>query len=119
LAIAVTTARQRREGPAPATLIFDEIDAGIGGDVADAVGRQMKQLAGSLQVLAVTHLAQVAACADAHYVVAKGRQGSSTVSTVQPVTGEARVGEVARMLGGAGLAATRQAHAQALLEAQR
>jgi DNA repair protein RecN (Recombination protein N) len=104
----------------PATLIFDEIDAGVGGDVAHAVGRLMKQLGRGHQVMAVTHLAQVAACADHHWVVAKQRQGAATLSKVSAVQGEGRVTELARMLGGGQLAAqTSRAHAQALLEAQR
>jgi DNA repair protein RecN (Recombination protein N) len=118
LAIAVTTAAAGR-GTAPAggapTLIFDEIDAGIGGAVADSVGRLMKQLGTDAQVLAVTHLAQVAACADRHFVVAKALRGQQTLSSIEPVEGEARVAEVARMLGGEKLSGT--AHAQALLEA--
>ena len=115
LAIATTTAQQH--GGAP-TLIFDEIDAGVGGSVADSVGRLMKQLgraAGSRQVMAVTHLAQVAACADHHFVVSKALQGRATLSEVQSVSGEARVAEVARMLGGEKLAGTSRAHAQAML----
>jgi DNA repair protein RecN (Recombination protein N) len=113
LAIAVTTAQGARDRSAPATLIFDEIDAGVGGTVADSVGRLMKQLGASSQVLAVTHLAQVAACADRHFVVAKSLQGRQTLSEVQLVDGEARVAEIARMLGGERLSGT--AHAQALL----
>jgi DNA repair protein RecN (Recombination protein N) len=83
--------------------------------VAYQVGRMMKQLGGSSQVLAVTHLAQVAACADHHFVVSKSLQGQATVSDVQPVAGEARVTEVARMLGGERLAGTSRAHAEAML----
>ncbi len=98
-----------------ATLIFDEIDAGVGGTVADSVGRLMKQLGGSCQVMAVTHLAQVAACADTHFVVSKALRGKQTLSAVQRVQGEQRVAEVARMLGGESLSGT--AHAQALLGA--
>ena len=99
------------------TLIFDEIDAGIGGTVADTVGALMKQLGCQRQVLAVTHLAQVAACADHHYVVSKATQADGhTTSTVVPVVGAARVAEVARMLGGQRLAGTSLAHAQALLQ---
>ena len=100
---------------AAATLIFDEIDAGVGGTVADSVGRLMKQLGGSCQVMAVTHLAQVAACADTHFVVSKALRGKQTLSAVQQVQGEVRVAEVARMLGGESLSGT--AHAQALLGA--
>ncbi|MBZ8139654.1 DNA repair protein RecN [Rubrivivax gelatinosus] len=114
LAIAVTTAATP-SGEGAQTLIFDEIDAGVGGAVADSVGRLMKQLGGTTQVLAVTHLAQVAACADHHFVVAKALQGAATVSDVQPVAGEARVAEVARMLGGERLTSTSRAHAEAML----
>ncbi|MFY9511254.1 MAG: DNA repair protein RecN, partial [Rubrivivax sp.] len=114
LAIATTTATTAASGAA-ATLIFDEIDAGVGGNVADSVGRLMKQLGSSAQVMAVTHLAQVAACADQHFVVSKALQGKATVSDVQPVAGEARVAEIARMLGGEKLAHTSRAHAEAML----
>lgn len=119
LAIAVCTAQSTAKGAAPAsgaatpTLIFDEIDAGVGGTVADSVGRLMKQLGRSAQVLAVTHLAQVAACADGHFVVSKALKGQQTLSDIQPVDGEARVAEVARMLGGERLSG--MAHAQTLL----
>ena len=75
----------------------------------------MKQLGAGSQVLAVTHLAQVAACGDHHFVVSKALQGPATVSDVQPVSGEARVGEVARMLGGERLGGTSRAHAEAML----
>ncbi len=114
LAIAVTTAQARASGPA--TLIFDEIDSGVGGTVADAVGRLMKQLGRSAQVLAVTHLPQVAACADQHYLVAKATQGGQTHSQITPVQGEARVAEVARMLGGERASGTSLAHAQELIQ---
>jgi DNA repair protein RecN (Recombination protein N) len=120
LAIAVTTS-QAATGNAPGTLIFDEIDVGIGGAVAETVGRLMKQLGhsadGRRQVLAVTHLPQVAACADRHLVVAKALQDGTTVSSVSPVSGEARVAEVARMLGGERLSSTSLAHAQEMLDA--
>jgi DNA repair protein RecN (Recombination protein N) len=112
LAIAVTTAQQG-DSSSVGTLIFDEIDAGVGGTVADSVGRLMKQLGRSCQVMAVTHLAQVAACADGHFVVSKAMQGTQTLSNVQRVEGEARVAEIARMLGGETLSGT--AHAQTLL----
>jgi DNA repair protein RecN (Recombination protein N) len=115
LAIAATTASERAQGPR--TLVFDEIDAGVGGAVADSVGRLMKQLGTNSQVLAVTHLAQVAACADAHVVVAKSLQGGAAATQVQFVTGEARVAEVARMLGGERFSGL--AHAQAMLGSAR
>lgn len=113
LAIAVTTLRQ---GGGASTLIFDEIDAGIGGAVGDTVGALMKQLGQTHQVLAVTHLAQVAACADHHFVVSKQARDGSTASDVRASSGEARVVEIARMLGGERMADTSLAHAQAMLQ---
>ncbi len=112
LAIAVTTSQL---GTAQ-TLIFDEVDSGVGGAVAETVGCLMKQLGVDRQVLAVTHLPQVAACADHHLVVAKQLIGSSTVSSVTAVAGEPRVGELARMLGGERVLGTSMAHAREMLE---
>jgi DNA repair protein RecN (Recombination protein N) len=114
LAIAVTTSRL---GTAQ-TLIFDEVDAGVGGAVAETVGRLMKQLGRDRQVLAVTHLPQVAACADHHLVVAKQSDALGPSSTVAAVHGEHRVGEVARMLGGEHLSGTTLAHAKEMLSGQ-
>ena len=120
LAIAVTTSQLETNAAsgteaAASTLIFDEIDAGVGGVVAETVGRLMKQLGRDRQVLAVTHLPQVAACADHHFVVSKRSRGGLTLSAVDAVTGEGRVAEVARMLGGERLSNTRLAHAQEML----
>ncbi len=114
LAISVTTCLQQRAGVE--TLIFDEIDAGVGGAVAETVGRLMKQLGRSVQVLAVTHLPQVAACADQHLLVSKTSQAGLTSSDVQPVAGAARVAEIARMLGGERISTTSLAHAQEMLD---
>ena len=113
LAIAVTTSQL---GTAQ-TLIFDEVDSGVGGAVAETVGRLMRQLGADRQVLAVTHLPQVAACADHHMVVSKQLQGTSTLSSVAAVQGEQRVGEIARMLGGEKLSSTTLAHAKEMLQA--
>ena len=113
LAIAVTTSQL---GTAQ-TLIFDEVDSGVGGAVAETVGRLMQQLGTDRQVLAVTHLPQVAACADHHLVVSKTLQGKATLSTVAAVHGEQRVGEIARMLGGEKLSSTTLAHAKEMLQA--
>ena len=115
LAIAVTTARSAPQSVG--TLIFDEIDAGVGGAVGDAVGRMMKQLGSHVQVLSVTHLAQVAACADHHVRVDKRTEDGLTHSVATPIAGEARVAEVARMLGGDRLADTSRAHAAAMIDA--
>jgi len=116
LAIAVTTSTGAAGAEtASGALIFDEIDAGVGGAVAETVGRLMKQLGRDRQVLAVTHLPQVAACADHHFVVSKQAQDGSTFSSVHSVTGEVRVAEIARMLGGERLSNTSLAHAQEML----
>jgi len=115
LAIAVTTSQLTNDETAADTLIFDEIDAGVGGAVAETVGRLLKQLGRDRQVLAVTHLPQVAACADRHFVVTKSPLDGSVRSDVSAVTGEARVAEVARMLGGERLSGTSLAHAQEML----
>jgi DNA repair protein RecN (Recombination protein N) len=118
LALAIAVTATPADGDAAGTLIFDEIDAGIGGAVADRVGRLMQRLGRGRQVLAVTHLAQVAACADHHLVVRKSARGDRIVSDVSPVDSEARVAEIARMLGGGRRAPdTSRAHAQAMLEA--
>jgi DNA repair protein RecN (Recombination protein N) len=111
LAIAVTTSQL---GEAQ-TLIFDEVDSGVGGAVAETVGRLMKQLGKDRQVMAVTHLPQVAACSDHHLVVAKKAENGKTMSTVEPVHGEERVAEIARMLGGERLSSTTLAHAKEML----
>jgi len=117
LAIAVTTSQLG----AAQTLIFDEVDAGVGGAVAETVGRLMKQLGRDRQVLAVTHLPQVAACADHHLVVAKrqtsvkGKEGPRTESGVSVLEGEDRAQEIARMLGGERVSATSLAHAREML----
>ena len=112
LAIAVTTSRL---GNAQ-TLIFDEVDAGVGGAVAQTVGRLMKQLGLDRQVLAVTHLPQVAACADQHLVVSKQLHGKATLSSVASVHGESRVAEIARMLGGERMLGATVAHAKEMLQ---
>ena len=111
LAIAVTTSQL---GSAQ-TLIFDEVDAGIGGAVAEVVGRLMKQLGRDRQVLAVTHLPQVASCADQHLLVTKVAVAGGVASQVEAVAGEQRVAEIARMLGGERLSGTSLAHAKEML----
>jgi DNA repair protein RecN (Recombination protein N) len=115
LAIAVTTSELGEAG----TLIFDEVDSGVGGAVAETVGRLMHALGRSRQVLSVTHLPQVAACADHHYLVAKQRARQGTLSTVQPLDSNAREAELARMLGGERLSETTLAHAREMLAMAR
>lgn len=113
LAISVVTSQL---GQAP-TLIFDEVDSGIGGAVAHTVGQLMRQLGRDRQVLAVTHLPQVAACADHHLLVSKQRSGAQTVSQVAPIGHDERVRELARMLGGNEQSEVSLAHARELLTA--
>jgi len=112
LAIAVTTSQL---GSAQ-TLIFDEVDAGVGGAVAQTVGQLMRRLGQDRQVLAVTHLPQVAACANQHLVVSKHTVDGATVSRVQDVQGAQRVQELARMLGGERILDSTLAHARDMLQ---
>jgi DNA repair protein RecN (Recombination protein N) len=112
LALSVITSQL---GQAP-TLIFDEVDSGIGGAVAHTVGQLLRQLGQDRQVLAVTHLAQVAASADQHCLVSKQAAQGLTLSQVAPVEGEDRVLEIARMLGGSGQSQASLAHARELLQ---
>jgi DNA repair protein RecN (Recombination protein N) len=102
---------------APPTLVFDEIDAGIGGEAGAAVGRLLADLAGRHQALVVTHLAQVAAFADAQVVVEKRERGNRTVASAQGVAGEERVRELSRMLAGVGESTHARSHAAELLDA--
>jgi len=112
LAIAVTTS----ELGTAQTLIFDEVDSGVGGAVAETVGRLMKQLGKDRQVLAVTHLPQVAACADHHLVVSKHSDAQGTSSQVIALNADTRVNEIARMLGGEKVSETTLAHAREMLQ---
>lgn len=102
--------------PVP-TMVFDEVDAGVGGRAAVEIGRRLAGLARSHQVLVVTHLPQVAAYADRHLVVDKTDDGTVTESAVRPLSGEARVVEMARMLAGMDSTDTGRAHAEELLSA--
>lgn len=95
-------------------LVFDEVDANVGGETANAVGEKMKQIAAKRQVLCITHLPQVAAAADAHYVVTKQVKNGRTISEIELLGKRARVVELTRMLGGQGDAAWK--HAEALLK---
>jgi DNA repair protein RecN (Recombination protein N) len=105
----------------PATLIFDEVDAGVGGEAAIAVGRALAALGGDHQVLVVTHLPQVAAFASAHLTISKdvvgGPEGERTTATARPVDGPNRVVEIARMLSGRPDSDSARVHAEELLAA--
>ena len=111
LAISVMAAQAN---PVP-TLIFDEADAGVGGAVADAIGELMRRLGDDRQVLCVTHLPQVAAKAHQHFRVSKEAVGAGVCSRIEELDRSARVEELARMLGGAGITATTRKHARELL----
>ncbi len=104
--------------PVP-TFVFDEVDAGVGGKAAVEVGRRLAMLARHAQVLVVTHLPQVAAFADQHFVVVKSSDGSVTTSGLTPLDDEGRVKELSRMLAGLEDSDTALAHAQELLETAR
>ncbi|MFN7944471.1 MAG: DNA repair protein RecN [Blastocatellia bacterium] len=100
----------------PRTLIFDEIDSGIGGRVAEAVGLRLRRLAASNQVLCVTHQAQIARYADAHFVVNKEVRGARTTTRIGELTQTERVEELARMIGGAEITVLARKHARELLK---
>jgi DNA repair protein RecN (Recombination protein N) len=111
LAISVITS----SATATPTLIFDEVDSGIGGAVAEVVGRLLKRLGQDHQVLCVTHLPQVASQANQHFQVSKSSVAGKTVSRIGALDNKGRVEEVARMLGGLEITATTRKHAQELL----
>ena len=113
LALSVTA---RQASPVP-TLIFDEVDSGVGGAVAEKVGRLLRDLGQRSQVLCVTHLPQVAACADEHAVVSKQTIDGLTLSRVSVLDRRGRIDEIARMLGGLDITATTRRHAQEMLGA--
>ncbi|MGP0097550.1 MAG: DNA repair protein RecN [Terriglobales bacterium] len=99
------------------TLVFDEIDTGIGGRAAEAVGRKLKALSKGHQVLCVTHLPQIATFADHHYVIEKREAGGRAKTTVRQISGQERTEEVARMLSGAKLTETSRKHAEQMIKA--
>lgn len=100
--------------PVP-TLVFDEVDAGVGGAAAIEIGRRLQRLSRHTQVIVVTHLAQVAAFADNHLQIAKSSDGNVTSSNITPLTGQARVDEMTRLLSGLAESDTGRAHAEELL----
>jgi len=106
----------RAPSPAHRTLIFDEIDTGIGGRAAEAVGKKLKALSRANQVLCVTHLPQIATFADHHYLIEKRASADRTRTAVRLITGEERTEEVARMLSGAKLTDTSRKHAEQMLK---
>jgi len=117
LKASVESGAKKKAAGAQRTLIFDEIDTGIGGRAAEAVGKKLKSLSRANQVLCVTHLPQIATFADHHYLIEKKQSAGRTRTTVRAITGEERTQEVARMISGARLTETSLKHAEQLLKA--
>ncbi len=101
----------------PGTLVFDEVDAGIGGQTARAVGEQLRELAGGRQVICITHLPQIASLADRHFTIVKDVSGDTARTTVTRLERRDLVGELVRMLGADGEDAAARRHAKELLKA--
>jgi DNA repair protein RecN (Recombination protein N) len=112
-----TLGKKRPGSGAQRTMVFDEIDSGIGGRAAESVGKKLKALARANQVLCVTHLPQIATFADQHYVIEKKERNGRTRTTIRAVAGEERTEEVARMLSGAKLTDTSRKHAEQMIKA--
>ena len=119
LALKTVTASRSRSEQAAQTLVFDEIDANIGGEVGKIVGEKMRTVAKAHQVVAITHLPQSAVYGERHLVVSKAVSGGRTRTRISEVEGAARVAEIARMLGGEKLTSVVKRHAQELLEVSR
>ncbi len=115
-AVSASGSARKKSSGAQRTMVFDEIDTGIGGRAAEAVGKKLKSLSRSNQVLCVTHLPQIATFADHHYLIEKKATGGRTRTTVHLIIGEARTEEVARMLSGAKLTETSLKHAEQMLK---
>jgi DNA repair protein RecN (Recombination protein N) len=108
---------KKRSAAAQRTLVFDEIDTGIGGRAAEAVGKKLKELARAHQIICVTHLPQIATFADHHYLISKKEVSGRTRTSVSEIKGEERTEEIARMLSGAKLTDTSLKHAEQMIKA--
>jgi DNA repair protein RecN (Recombination protein N) len=108
---------KKRSSAAQRTLVFDEIDTGIGGSAAEAVGKKLKELARAHQIICVTHLPQIATFADHHYLISKKEMSGRTRTSVSEIKGEERTEEIARMLSGAKLIDTSLKHAEQMIKA--
>jgi DNA repair protein RecN (Recombination protein N) len=117
ITIAASLGKRRQRSGTQRTMVFDEIDTGIGGRAAEAVGKKLKSLARANQVLCVTHLPQIATFADHHYVIEKKEWGGRTRTSIRAVLGQERTEEVARMLSGAKLTDTSRKHAEQMIKA--
>jgi DNA repair protein RecN (Recombination protein N) len=110
---------KKKKAPLPRTLVFDEIDIGIGGRAAEAVGRKLKTLSRGQQVLCITHLPQIAAFADQHFLIEKTEKRGRTQTEIRKMDDAERAREIARMLSGEKLTETSLKHAEHLLETSR
>ena len=116
LALKTCVSPAPRKNVAPRTLVFDEVDAGVGGSAAEAVGRRLKKLSAANQVICVTHLPQIAGFADHHYFVEKHSDHGRTIASVEELTPEARTREIGRMLSGERITQEALRHAEQLLK---
>jgi DNA repair protein RecN (Recombination protein N) len=107
------------DGSAIPTMVFDEVDSGVGGGVAEMVGRRLQELGGNRQVLCVTHLPHVASLADAHFRISKVSDGKSTRTGVTELSNDERIDEIARMLGGVEITQKTTDHAAEMLAASQ
>jgi DNA repair protein RecN (Recombination protein N) len=106
------------EADAVPVLVFDEIDAGIGGRIAEAVGVKLKEISSARQVLCITHLPQIASLAKSHFLVSKEEQKGRTITSVNVLSEKERIEEIARMLGGSKITETTLKHAREMIERQ-
>jgi DNA repair protein RecN (Recombination protein N) len=116
LALKTCTTGPSKKNEVPRTLVFDEVDAGVGGSAAESVGRRLKKLSTSSQVLCVTHLPQIAGFGDHHYYVEKHSEAGRTVASIQELTGAARTKEIGRMLSGERITPEALRHAEQLIK---
>jgi DNA repair protein RecN (Recombination protein N) len=99
-------------------LVFDEIDAGIGGRVAEAVWVKLREIARTRQVLCITHLPQIASLAQSHYLISKEEKGGRTLTSARTLAERERIEEIARMLGGSRITETTLKHAREMLKSK-
>jgi DNA repair protein RecN (Recombination protein N) len=111
-----TTPTTARRNTTPGTLVFDEVDAGVGGSAAEAVGRRLKKLSAANQVICVTHLPQIAGFADHHYFVEKHSEQGRTFASIEELAPAARTREIGRMLSGERITQEALRHAEQLLK---
>ncbi len=119
VAVEENSSKTRKKNPTPRTLVFDEIDIGIGGRAAEAVGQKLKTLSRAQQILCVTHLPQIAAFADQHFLIDKRESAGRTKTNIRLLDQRASTHEVARMLSGATVTETSLQHAAQMIAASR